>query len=149
MSSKNTENTFGDSKNNIISKIKRRNYYAYLLISFYSGFYSISDLALQFFFKDDLKLQPGVMSQVASIANIPWMIKPFLGLITDLVPICGYRRKYYILLMSLIISFSYIALSYHTQSLGESIILLFIVNFGVSFSTVIGEAIVVELSQLR
>jgi len=126
-----------------------RNFYAYLLISFYSGFSSFSDIATQFFFKDELKMQPGVLAQVSSITGIAWMLKPIFGLITDLVPIFGYRRKYYVILMSFIICYSFFMLSQHTKTLTEAVIFLFLTNVGASFSTVIGEATVVELTQLN
>ena len=35
-----------------------------------------------------------------SLAAIPWMIKPLYGLLIDLVPLCGYRRKSYLILMA-------------------------------------------------
>src|SRR5690242_5479516 len=33
---------------------------------------------------------------------IPWMIKPAYGLISDFIPLGGYRRKSYLLLMNLV-----------------------------------------------
>jgi hypothetical protein len=33
-----------------------------------------------------------------SILSLPWMIKPLYGLVSDLIPIFGYRRKSYLLL---------------------------------------------------
>ena len=79
-----------------IIKKKFNNKLCYLLISFHSGICTLSELAIQYYFKDTLKLQPGSMSRILSISSIPWTIKPIFGLITDLCPIFGYRRKFYI-----------------------------------------------------
>jgi len=120
-----------------IASVQFWNYYSYLLISFFAGFFSISDLAIQFFFKDDLKVQPGIMGSVTSLTNIPWMIKPLFGLLTDLVPICGYRRKYYIILMGCLISACWFIMAEFCYEVHEAIILLIIINMGVSFCTVL------------
>jgi len=127
---------------------KRYNKISYLLISFHSGICTLSDLAIQYFFKDELKLKPGNMSQILSISFIPWMLKPLFGLITDLIPIFGYRRKYYIILCGLLNIFCWLYMSFVATTLMESVITLFFINVAVAFSTVLGEAIVVELSNL-
>ena len=128
---------------------KTRNKTSYILIAFAAGLSSIAELAVQYFLKDELKLEPATMSQIYSIIYIPWMIKPLFGFITDLFPVFGYRRKIYIMLSSILIMLSWITLSLHTKTLLEATILLTLVNCGLSFSTVLGEAIVVELSQLE
>ena len=120
----------------------------HILIAFVAGFASIAELAVQFFLKDELKLEPSKMSQIHSIVLISWMIKPLLGFMTDLFPVCGYRMKVYLMLVSCLIMFRYITLLFHTKTLLEATLLLTLVNCGLSFSTVIGEVIIVELSHL-
>jgi len=119
----------------------------YLLISFHSGICTLSDLAVQYYLKDNLKLEPGSMAQVYSITLIPWMIKPIFGLITDFFPICGYRRKVYILFCGFMDIFCWLFMAYFVKTLNQAIIVLFFVNVAVAFSTVLAEAIVVELSK--
>lgn len=129
--------------------IIQKNKLAYLIISFVQGITTISDLAVQYFFKDVLLLQPAEMSRVMSILMIPWIIKPILGLITDLVPIFGYRRKVYICGCGFISIICWVLLAYSVPGLIKTTIYLFIISLAFSFASVLGEAIVVELSNLE
>jgi folate/biopterin transporter len=129
------------------SKISR-NKLAYLIISFNQGLASISELAVSYYYKDTLKIEPARLSQLMSIIALPWMIKPIFGLITDLLPICGYRRKIYIILCGLLNILCWTCMATMNLSVSGATILLLLINLGLSFSTVVGEAIVVELSQL-
>lgn len=131
-----------------LSKKKTNNKICYLLISFHSGICTLSDLAVQYFFKDQLKLEPGYMSQILSICLIPWMIKPLFGIITDLFPIFGYRRKIYILFCGILDIICWLYMAFFVQTLLQAVIALFLVNVAVAFSSVLAEAIVVELSKL-
>ena len=88
------------------------------------------------------------MSRILSISSIPWTIKPIFGLITDLCPIFGYRRKFYIFFCGLLNIFSWLYMAFYAETLFEATLSLFFVNLAISFSTVIGEAIVVELTNL-
>jgi MFS family permease len=45
-------------------------------------------------------LTPDQVAQLLGMLTIPWIIKPLYGLISDLVPLFGYRRKSYLLLMN-------------------------------------------------
>jgi Na+/melibiose symporter-like transporter len=121
----------------------------YLLLAFHTGVSTLSDMAIQFFFKDELKLEPGSMSQVLSISLIPWMLKPFLGLLTDTCPILGYRRKYYIIICGFVDILCWIMMAFNAHSILVATILLFMINACLAFSTVLGEAIVVELSKMN
>jgi len=40
------------------------------------------------------------VAQLFAVLTIPWIIKPLYGLISDLVPLLGYRRKSYLFLMN-------------------------------------------------
>jgi hypothetical protein len=133
-------------ENFIVNKIRERNRNSYLLISFAMGMSSLGDLAIQYFFKDDLKIEPYEMSRLFAIIMIPWIIKPLLGLLTDLVPIFGFRRKMYLIISGILSTSCFIILGLYAISISEVVILLFLINLCFSFASVIGEAIVVELS---
>ena len=51
--------------------IKKRNKLAYLLIAFHQGVSYISKLAVQYFFKDELKIEPHILAQINSITELP------------------------------------------------------------------------------
>jgi len=136
-------------KQKYVEKMKYNNRIAYLLISFNQGLGSISELAVQYYFKDTLHLEPARLSQIYSFILIPWTIKPLFGMITDLFPIMGYRRKLYIILCGLMCISCWLAMSFFVNNLFSAILCLLLINVSVSFSTVLGEAVVVELSQLE
>jgi folate/biopterin transporter len=125
----------------------KQNKYSYLLISFHTGIATLADIAVQYYLKDELKLQPGSYSRIQSITYIPWMIKPFFGLLSDIYPILGYRRKTYLLLCGLLDILAWLFMAYVVSNLLTATFALFFANVALSFSSVIGEAIVVELSK--
>lgn len=137
------------SEDKNLKSLKMFNTIAYLVISFTHGISHISELAVQFYMKDTLKVEPATLSIIMSIIHIPWIIKPLLGLITDLLPLFGYRRKLYIMFCGILNITAWQLLCYFPPNLNLTIALLFCVNIGLSFSTVLGEAVVVELSQLE
>lgn len=131
-----------------LEKVKNRNKMSYLIISITFGISSLSDLAVQFFLKDVINLGPAELAQIMSMVMIPWFLKPFFGLITDLLPVCGYRRKFYIIFLGIIDFLCMMSMSFIEKSLTAFVLLLFIHNVCISFQTVLGEAIVVELTKL-
>src|SRR5713101_5576760 len=48
----------------------------------------------------DRGLSAGQVADFFAITIVPWLIKPVYGLISDFVPLFGYRRKSYLLLTS-------------------------------------------------
>lgn len=137
-----------NSLNNLIEKKYNRNKYAYLLLSFNSGIATITELAVNYYFKDKLKINPAFLSQINAVIKIPFMIKPLFGLITDLFPIFGFRRKFYIIISAILSSLSWFIFANFKLDWFESTICLFIINASLGFSTVLSQAIFVELGKL-
>ena len=132
-----------------IESIKFRNERAYLIISLVWGFSYVSHLAIQFFYKDVLKIEPTRLLQIHSFIHIPWAIKPLFGLCTDLIPLFSYRRKSYLFICSFLIIFCYLTLSLFSNSPLQTTIILFIKNIGVAFISVVAEAMLIEQCQLE
>jgi hypothetical protein len=53
---------------------------------------------LNYYLKQVHDWSPLQISAYVTILNIPWMTKPLYGLVSDLIPLFGYRRKSYLLL---------------------------------------------------
>src|SRR6516225_6613956 len=53
---------------------------------------------LNYYLKQVNGWTPLQISAYVTILNLPWMIKPIYGLVSDLIPLFGYRRKSYLLL---------------------------------------------------
>jgi len=131
---------------------KKLNYkFIYISFSFIFGFSTISELAELYFLKDVLKLDPAYMSLFISLIRIPFFIKPIFGFITDLYQINGYRRKPYIIIFGLLSGFCWIYLYffYNYLSLIHLFLILMIISCSMSFCSVIGEALVIELSMME
>lgn len=137
------------SKSTTNEVVKSYNKFAYLLIAFHQGVSYISQLAVQYFFKDELKVEPHRLAQINSIIHIPWAIKPILGLTTDFLPIFGYRRKVYIILCGILNLLCWIYMSFYTNTAATACFMIFMINLTLSFCSVLGEAVVVELSKLE
>lgn len=135
-----TENTLQNSKE------LSRNRISYLLLSFNSGIALITELAINYYFKEQMGVNPSVLSQILTIIQFPWVIKPLFGLISDTLPICGYRRKYYMLIFGVINCTSLVIMGF-VNGVFPGILCLLFANIADSFGSVLGQAIVVELSQ--
>src|ERR1700724_2716973 len=48
----------------------------------------------------DRGLSAGEVATFFAITTVPWLIKPVYGLLSDFVPLFGYRRKSYLILTS-------------------------------------------------
>ncbi|CAK9141328.1 unnamed protein product [Ilex paraguariensis] len=56
---------------------------------------ALSRVGTEYYMKDVQKVQPSEAQVYSGIINIPWIVKPIWGLLTDVVPISGYRRRPY------------------------------------------------------
>ena len=96
--------------------------------------------------KDILHFNPADSSRANSLSYIPWMIKPIFGLISDSLPICGYRRKSYLLINSIFFIGTFLSLYLWCHISWVAIGCLILGSFNMAFCNVIGEALVVESS---
>ena len=72
-----------------------RNITSFLLLTLFLGLDFIPELAINYLFKDELKVQPSQLTRLLTISKIPWLTNPLFGMITDFYPIFGYKRKFY------------------------------------------------------
>ena len=56
---------------------------------------ALSGVGTKYYMKDVQKVQPSQAQVYAGITSIPWIVKPLWGLLTDVLPILGYRRRPY------------------------------------------------------
>jgi len=59
-------------------------------------------LAVKDLFKTYMGLDPGEMQVYTSMIHLPWSFKILYGLISDNVPLCGTRRKSYLIIMGIL-----------------------------------------------
>ena len=108
------------------------------LVAFSQGVQGLSDLALSYLYKDDLKLQPYELSRISSLTFIPWIIKPVYGIISDSFPILGYRRKPYLFIFGITSILCWLSMGTWVKSLYCTFIIVMINQFSTAFCNVIG-----------
>jgi MFS family permease len=123
------------------------NYLVIILVALSQGVTGLSDLAMNYLYKDDLKLEPSQVSRINSFVFIPWIIKPVYGLISDSFPILGYRRKSYLFIFGIVVISCWLLMSFWASTVVQVVTVVMITQISTAFCNVIGEALVVETSQ--
>ena len=129
-------------------------YLVIFLVALSQGVQGLSDLAMSYLYKDDLKLQPYEVAKINSLTYIPWIIKPVYGFISDSFPIMGYRRKPYLFIFGITVILCWLSMALWVTTLWSTLTVVLINQFSTAFCNVIGgkiiiilEALVVEMSQ--
>lgn len=76
---------------------------------------ALARVGTQYYMKDVQKVQPSEAQVYAGITSLPWIVKPLWGLLTDVLPIFGYRRRPYFILAGCLGVFSMLLLSMHEK----------------------------------
>lgn len=84
-----------------------------VLIFFNQGIGSLAAQPLYYFLRETLGMSVSTIMVLGALANLPWLIKPVWGFLSDSFSIFGYRRKSYIVLFAILgtVSFLLIGLS--------------------------------------
>lgn len=114
------------------------------------GFTSFSALAINYFFKDNLQLQPTESQSLLTVMMVPWGIKPLYGIISDSLPLFGYHRKSYMMLCSAsgtIATLIFAVPDLVTTPVG-AVLVLMLNSLSIAVIDVVIDARVVEMSRL-
>lgn len=113
---------------------------------------AMPSLALKYFYATVLGLSPALVSTIDGLVVLPWMIKPVFGLISDTLPIFGRHRMPYVVATSSLAAVTWYILGtpgpWDTHA-GWTIVLLLIGNFGICFSDVIVDTLLVAQARLE
>jgi MFS family permease len=80
------------------------------------------------------------------VAGLPWVIKPIYGLVSDFIPLLGYRRKTYLLLLNCVTVAAFLYVTGITRA-SHVLVAMFMTGVGVAASDVIVDALMVEAGQ--
>ena len=119
------------------------------LLGFYLGVIDISDLALKYYLKAQKNINNSTFSKIKIIIQIAYLIKPLYGLLIDLIPIFGYKKKFYLIICFVINIISLCIIVFNYNNFVLSIICHFLINITISFTAVISSAIQVEISRFQ
>ena len=121
--------------------------FAIILVYFVQGILGISRLAVSFYFKDELGLDPAELAIFSGLSALPWLVKPIYGFLSDTVPILGYRRRSYLALCGIIGCAAWSTLAMAHPSPTVTTLLLLIASAGTACSDVVVDSIVVGASR--
>lgn len=127
-------------------RLARRMFFLFGLAYFAQSFAQLGGLIgqpLNYYLKEELGLSTAEVSEYLAIASLPWVIKPLYGLISDYVPLFGYRRKTWLMVLNLLGASGFLWLSGLTDT-GSLIVALTLTAFGTAASDVIIDALMVE-----
>eukprot|EP00252_Welwitschia_mirabilis_P013415 TRINITY_DN2950_c0_g1_i2.p1 TRINITY_DN2950_c0_g1~~TRINITY_DN2950_c0_g1_i2.p1 ORF type:complete len:534 (-),score=97.12 TRINITY_DN2950_c0_g1_i2:247-1848(-) len=117
---------------------------AIAMVYFVQGILGLSRLAVSFFLKDDLHLDPAETAIISGVSSVPWLIKPLYGFISDSFPLFGYRRRSYLILAGLLGAFSWGLMSTIVDNKYGAAISIFLGSLSVAFSDVVVDSMAVE-----
>ena len=130
------------------NKMKFQNTITIYLLSFYSGLSFITNLTLSLFLKDNLHFQPYQMAYIRLMMSLPWILRPLYGILSDLIPVCGLKRKSYIILLWLISTMSWLCLAHFSNHILVVYFTVILNQFSLAFLAVVNRAIIIETSKL-
>ena len=125
----------------------RAAYLPVLITYFAYGASSITGVALLYFQKETLKLQPTDAAQIGFWLGLPWSMKMVIGVASDRYPIAGERRRPYLMLGALASVVGYAMLATVVDSQRAYLLALLLVTAGFMVQDVVADALSVELAQ--
>ena len=81
-----------------------------------------------------------------AILNLPWIIKPVFGLVSDFLPLFGYRRKSYLIVASICAAGAYAGIA-RLSDPGEFALLLLLTSFAMAIASTLCGALLAENGQ--
>ncbi len=114
------------------------------MVYFVQGILGLARLALSFFLKDDLKLEPAQVAFLTGLAGLPWMIKPLYGFISDTFPLFGYKRKSYMVICGLLGTVAWAGLATNVTTPSGAAVMMLLGSLSTACSDVVVDSIVVE-----
>jgi predicted MFS family arabinose efflux permease len=101
---------------------------------------------LNYYLKQTFGWTPIQVTAYLTILNLPWIIKPVYGIVSDFLPIFGYRRKAYLVLANVAGAGAYCWVTQITQP-SELVFVLLLTAYAMAISSTLCGAILVENGQ--
>jgi MFS family permease len=101
---------------------------------------------LNYYLKEAQGWTPVQITGFITLFNLPWIIKPLYGLVSDFVPLFGYRRKSYLLLANVAAIGGFLWVAQLTAP-GQLFIALMVTAYAMAISSTLCGAVLVENGQ--
>ncbi|CAL4936436.1 unnamed protein product [Urochloa decumbens] len=117
---------------------------AVAIVYFVQGVLGLSRLAVSFYLKDDLHLDPAETAVISGFSALPWLVKPLYGFISDSIPLFGYRRRSYLFLSGLLGALSWSLMATIVDDKYSATLSIILGSLAVAISDVVVDSMVVE-----
>jgi len=101
---------------------------------------------LNYYLKETQGWTPVQITGFVTLFNLPWIIKPIYGLVSDFLPLFGYRRKSYLLIANAAAVIGFVAVTELTAP-GNLFIALLVTAYAMAISSTLCGAVLVENGQ--
>jgi MFS family permease len=101
---------------------------------------------LNYFLKEQYGWSPVEVTAYLTVLNFPWIIKPVYGLVSDFIPLFGYRRKAYLVLANGAAAAAYFWVASVTAP-GMILLALLLTAYAMAASSTLSGAVLVENGQ--
>jgi MFS family permease len=106
----------------------------------------LSAQPLNYYLKQTFGWTPVQVAAYLTILNLPWIIKPVYGIVSDFLPLFGYRRKAYLVLANAAAAVAFGWVTQITQP-SQLIFVLLLTAYAMAISSTLCGAILVENGQ--
>jgi hypothetical protein len=124
----------------------RAAYLPVLLTYFAYGASGVTSIAMTFFQKDALGLQPADAARIGFWLSLPWGMKMVVGVATDRYPLLGERRRPYLLAGAACSLLGYALLATTVTTAGTYLVAMMLVTAGFMVQDVVADALSVEVA---
>jgi predicted MFS family arabinose efflux permease len=105
---------------------------------------------LFFLLKDEMRLSAAETATFFALVGVAWAVKPLYGLLSDLVPLFGSRRRTYLLVTTAMAALCWVVLGVlPAYPWGLTLVILGLTGLGFAFTDVLCDAVMVEEGQAR
>jgi MFS family permease len=101
---------------------------------------------LNYYLKQALGWTPVQVTAFITVFNLPWVIKPLYGLVSDFVPLFGYRRKSYLIIANIVAVGGYFWITRLTAP-SDLLVALSLTAYAMAISSTLCGAVLVENGQ--
>ena len=130
------------------------------LLVFFATVYAVQGLAepnaglatqpIFFLLKDEMRLTAAETATFLAFVGFAWNVKPLYGLISDLIPLLGYRRRSYLCVTTVAAALGWLTLGVlPAYPWGLTLAILALTGMGLAFTDVLCDAVMVEEGKAR
>jgi hypothetical protein len=118
---------------------------AITIVASSTGLQVFPNLAMYYFFMDDLNLNLSQLIFYNSILNFVWVLKPIFGFCCDSYKLLDSHRLSYLVLFSFLNAAGWLLMAFCVNDLLMAMLVKTLINVALAFVNVVGEAVMVEI----